>query len=39
MVAIDLIVHTKEMYKKALDINQFFVKDILVNGVKLYEQN
>ena len=39
MVAIDLIVHTKEMYKKALEINQFFVSNVLENGVKLYEQN
>jgi predicted nucleotidyltransferase len=36
IVAIDLIVHTQTMYKKALEINQFFVKEILTNGVKLY---
>jgi predicted nucleotidyltransferase len=36
VVAIDLIVHTQKMYKKALEINQLFVKEILTNGVKLY---
>jgi len=32
----DLVVHTKKMYQKAIDINQLFVKNIIQNGVKLY---
>ncbi len=38
-VAIDLIVHTKPMYQKFIELNSSFSKEILSKGVILYEGN
>jgi hypothetical protein len=32
----DLIVHTKKMYHKALEIDHFFIKEIENKGLKIY---
>jgi predicted nucleotidyltransferase len=36
---IDLIVHTKPMYEKFIELNSGFKKDILTTGTIIYEAN
>ncbi|HAZ03450.1 MAG: DNA polymerase subunit beta [Bacteroidetes bacterium GWF2_42_66] len=36
---IDLIVHTKEMHKKFIEINSLFARELLTKGKVLYEKN
>ena len=37
-IAIDLIVHTKPMYEKFIEINSYFAQEITTKGVVLYER-
>jgi uncharacterized protein len=34
---VDLIIHTKKMYKKFVELNSMFSREILNDGMKLYE--
>lgn len=36
-VPVDLLVYTKSMFKKFKELNSSFSKEILTNGIKLYE--
>ena len=38
-ISIDVIVHTKPMYDKFVELNSMFSRQILQDGVKLYEKN
>ena len=38
-IPIDLIVHTKPMYERFLNLNSLFSKEILLKGKTLYESN
>ena len=38
-IPIDLIVHTKPMYERFLNINSLFSKEVLLHGKTLYESN
>lgn len=38
-IPIDLIVHTKEMHRKFIELNSMFARELLTNGKVLYEKN
>jgi uncharacterized protein len=38
-IAIDLIVHTKPMYQKFIELNSSFAQELTTKGIKIYESN
>ena len=38
-IPVDLIVHTKEMHKKFIELDSLFAKELLTKGIVLYEKD